>query len=259
MVVAVATELADRRSIAEAEPADASPPLARTLVALAAIAVIPAAIGQHTPLPDDLATKEVVESAWPPLERRLPPQRTHVQLVGATSAFAVGPEVIRRLAVQGYGLTVPEPFRDSFGDHRVLDPSDPPPQSIAIVSAEGSLAPPEAPVQVLSAGRSDGEPSEAFVAEVAPLLEQVRRRGAFELGPAAASTFDDRWGEDHPDPAGATAALLADPSRAMFDLEVLDLQTTGQLAASPLSDEEARWLAEALRDTQVMIYLLPAP
>ena len=80
-----------------------------------------------------------------------------------------------------------------------------------------------------------------------------------QLDDAAMAAFDERWGEDHPDPRGATAALLASPTQAMFDAQVVELQAAGQMLQSPLTDEEARWLADELRDQQVLIYLLPSP
>ncbi|MCB0963471.1 MAG: hypothetical protein KDA98_09255, partial [Acidimicrobiales bacterium] len=65
-------------------------------------------IGQHTPLPDDLATNEIVGSAWDPMIDRLPRQPTYVAFLGGDAAFAVGPELVRRLIVRGFEVDVPE-------------------------------------------------------------------------------------------------------------------------------------------------------
>lgn len=248
---------------APGDPVDEARPLpagaaAFGLLALAVAACVPASIGQHTPLPDDLATNEVVESAWDPFLERLPRQPTYVQLAGAKAAFAVGPEVIRRLAVHGFDVAVPDGFADSFGDHRVLDPERPPPQTVAIISDEGTLAPPSTPVAVLAGGRIDGRSGERFTAEVAPLMARVRTSGPFTVDDAGRLLLAEPFVDGPIDPDARVAALLADPARAMFDEAVLEQQLAGRTTSSPLTDDEARWLLDELRDLRVVLYLLPA-
>lgn len=234
-------------------------PAAYGLLAVALLACVPAAIGQHTPLPDDLATNEVVESAWDPFIERLPRQPTYVQLSGAKAAFAVGPEVIRRLIVHGFDVQVPEAFSASFGEHRVFDPLHPTPQGITVISDEGTLAPPSQPAGILAFGRIDGRSGEAFTAEVTPLLERVRASGPFVFDDAGVLLLTETYLGESPDPRASAEALLAEPTKAMFSETVLALQLDGRATSSPLTDAEARRLLDQLDEMRVAIYLMPTP
>jgi hypothetical protein len=234
-------------------------PAAYGLLAIALLACIPASLGQHTPLPDDLATNEVVESAWDPFIDRLPRQPTYVQLSGAKAAFAVGPEVIRRLIVHGFDVQVPEAFSASFGEHRVFDPRHPTPQGVAVISDEGTLAPPSPPAGILAFGRIDGRSGEAFTAEVAPLLERVRTSGPFVFDGAGILLLTEAYIGESPDPRASAEALLTQPTKAMFAETVLRLQLDGRALSSPLTDDEARRLLTQLDEMRVAIYLMPAP
>jgi hypothetical protein len=257
-VVADRLQASDRIADAERLWARARP-AALGLLVVAVLACVPASIGQHEPLPDDLATNEVVESAWEPFIDRLPPQPTLVQFAGAKAAFAVGPELVRRLIVHGFEVQVPEAFADSYGDHRVFDPLRPTPQTVSIISDEGTLAPPSPPVQVLSGGRVDGTSSEDFTEQVVPILERVRTSEPFTMDAAGLLLLAEPFVESDPDPDARVARLLAEPTVAMFDEGVLRQQLEGRATSSPLSDDEAAWLLAELESMRVLLYLLPAP
>ncbi|MCB0963472.1 MAG: hypothetical protein KDA98_09260, partial [Acidimicrobiales bacterium] len=130
---------------------------------------------------------------------------------------------------------------------------------VAIVSDEGTLMPPDIPVAVLSAGRIDGSSSEEFAARVGPLLERVRTSAPFELDREGRILLEGELAADSGDPAASADAVLAFPTRTMFDETVLRLQLAGHVTRSPLTDEEARWLLEHLEASRVVTYLLPAP
>lgn len=225
---------------------------------LAALAIVPATTGQHSPMLESVGTRRSIEVVWDSVFDDLPPQPTYVSMAGADAAFAIGPEIIRRLDVHGWPVRVDAVFEPSFGAHRVLTADRPAAQTLQLVSDETTLVPGDVPVQVLAAGGPSGRSDDEFLRRVAPLLERARVAAPFALTDDGRRELQGRWGDD-PNAAQAIDDLLASPTRTMFDEGVLDLQLAGQVTSSPLSDEEARWLRDELRRTEVVAYLLAAP
>jgi hypothetical protein len=225
---------------------------------VAVVGIIPASLDQQHPSLERRSNRRSIETLWATLPGSLPPQPTYVELAGADAAFAIGPEVIRRLDVEGWTVRVPSHFASSFGADRVLGGGRTAAQTLSIVSDEGTLTPGAAPVAVLAAGRPDGSSARPFLDRTSTLLVRLRAPIPFvptEAGAAALTRAFERSGSD----PSAIAPLLAAPSRALFDERVLRVQVDGGMASSPLTDAEAGWLLRQLGRTQAIAYLLPAP
>jgi hypothetical protein len=233
------------------------PAISAIALVIALIGVIPATTNQRSPAVESRAARRSIETLWSTLPESLPAQPTYVELAGADAAIAIGPEVIRRLDVEGWTVRVPPYFASSFGAHRVLSRARPAAQGLSIVSDEGTLRPGSDPVAVVGAGRPDGSSPKAFLARIPALLDHARQAPFVPTaeGARALARAIERSHASGP----AQDALLDVPTRAMFDERVLRVQVAGGMASSPLSDAEARWLLAQLERTQVIAYLLPAP
>ena len=228
-------------------------------LALAAAMVIPASIGQRTPPNDDLRVNKVVTSMWGPLIERIPPQSTYLGVSGADAAFAVGPEMMRRLVVHGFTMRTSSFGADSYGDFRVLSRSHPADQTLQVVTGVMSLAPSDPPVRLLAVGRWDGKGSTAYLRLVDRLLPRLQGGPGFELTDQAVEQLHVHLSAEGDRGIDYTRTLLATPARAMFDATVLRLQVEGKATNSPLSDREARELLAGVRGAGSLAFLGPAP
>ena len=229
------------------------------LLGVAAVAVIPASLGQLTPLSPDTRVNPMVQSMWSPLRERLPEKSTYLVVGGADAAFGAGPEIMRRLIVDGYAMRTSSFGADSYGEHRVLSADRPAEQSLVLVSGPITLAPPEPPERLLAVGTEDGSSADAYLDLVDELLPRVRGGPGFTFDEAGTAAL--RAQMDQPDGPGADRVpeLLSEPTRAMFDPTVLRLQVAGHATSSPLSDDEALRLLRGMRHVGVLAFLGDAP
>lgn len=228
-------------------------------LALATVVVIPASIGQLTPPSDDVRINPLVQSMWGPLHRHLDKRSTYLAVDGADAAFGLGPEIMRRLVVDGFTMRTSTFGADSYGDQRVLSADRPAAQTLELVTGKVTLAPPDLPVTVLAAGRRDGSSAEEYVTLANRLVVRLRGGAGFQLTAAGLRKLHEQLLEDGDRPLQKTLDMLADPTRAMFDITLLRLQVAGQTARSPLSDDEARQLLAGLRPVGALAFLRGAP
>lgn len=252
----VGTRLAERRQTDRRWPLH--PAVATGALAVALIGVLPAAFDQDAPPLESVETRRSIESVWDGVHDDLPPQPTLVELVGADAAFAIGPEVIRRLVVHGWEVRVPAYFSTAFGEHRVHTPDRPVAQTLQLVTDESSLAPSTPPVRLLAAGRPGGGSDDGFLRRTQELLDRVRGGEPFALSADGRAALLEEL-RASPAPDVVIDRLLVDPTQTMFDVRVLQLQVDGLLDASPLAAEDAAWLLAELREIEVLGFLLPAP
>jgi len=245
--------------IGERLPGAAVAPAA--VLAVAALAVVPASVGQDSPPSPDTVDARVAAAMWPPLRAALPERPTFVALSGSRANLGIGPEVIRRLVVDGDDVLTAEVMAVSYGEHRVLTPDHRAEQGLLLVSGDASVAPPDPPRRVLAAGRTDGGAvADDLVAIADRLLHRVGGRPGFELTGRGFRRVHERLRIERPDlPRQEVERLLADPTPAMFDVAVLRAQVAGEAERSPLSDEEAAELLEVLEGVDVVAYLIAAP
>ncbi|MCU1357481.1 MAG: hypothetical protein JWM89_2899 [Acidimicrobiales bacterium] len=228
-------------------------------LALATVVVIPASLGQLTPPSDDVRINPLVQSMWGPLHRRLDKRSTYLAVDGADAAFGLGPEIMRRLVVDGFTMRTSTFGADSYGDQRVLSADRPAAQTLELVTGKVTLAPPDLPVTVLAAGRRDGSSAEEYVTLANRLVVRLRGGAGFQLTAAGLRKLHEQLLEDGDRPLQKTLDMLADPTRAMFDVTLLRLQVAGQTTRSPLSDDEARQLLAGLRPVGALAFLRGAP
>lgn len=256
--IALASEIADRTDFGRyrREPART---VAIPLLVLALLVCVPAARGQLTPPSQDVPDNKVIESMWAPLSDRLPPQATYVSLDGAQSAFGVGPEIIRRLIVQGFTVRVPSFAVDSYGPHREYRRSTGPvAQTLRIVTGT-SLAPSDRPAELLAAGRRDGRSGERYVALITPILARAGTSAAFVADHGTLRELGKNALADRPDATRAAGELLADPVRAIFDTTVIRLVAEGRITGGPLTRDQAIELLPEAEALDSLAFLSPPP
>ena len=228
-------------------------------LALATVVVIPASISQLTPPSDDVRANKEVESMWGPLHERLAKKSTYLAVGGADAAFGVGPEIMRRLIVAGYPMRTSTFGADSYGTQRVLSARHPAKQTINLITGVTTLAPSDQPISLLAAGTADGSSADEYVKFVNVLLPRLRTDGGFALDDAGLAKQHDQMSQDGDPSLQRVTDLLADPTRAMFDANLLRLQLDGHTTSSPLSDDEARQLLNGMNKVSVLAFLRGAP
>lgn len=229
------------------------------LLGLAAVVVIPASVGQLTPPSDDTRANPMVQSMWGPLHERIPKKTTYLAVGGADAAFGVGPEIMRRLIVDGFTMRTSTFGADSYGQHRVLSADRPAAQTLELLSGKVTLAPPTTPERLLSAGTRDGSSPDRYLELVDELLPRVRGGPGWKLDGIGMPALQAHLAEEEGPGADAAPALLADPARAMFDRTVLQLQVDGHATASPLTDQEAAELLQAMDEVRTLAFLHGPP